>query len=77
MDYRREDRKIAGKLSQLRSHLIALDSLCQKPPIITLQKNKPPFSQDMHFKIKLSSRVSKLLNSKPGCEVSALHFSEN
>ncbi len=32
------------------------------------------FSQEMHLKIPLSSRASKLSNSKPGCRVSAPHL---
>jgi hypothetical protein len=38
-----------------------------------LPKNEP-FSQEIHLKIQLLSRGSKLSYSKPGCEVSALHF---
>ncbi len=43
--------------------------------IIILRDDK--FSQEMHLKIPLLSqglKLLKLLNSKPGCRVSALNF---
>ncbi len=55
-------------------HEKRLDSLFQKTPIITPKKNEP-FSQEMHMKIPLLSRGLKLMSSKAGCKVSALHFS--
>jgi hypothetical protein len=43
-----------------------LDSLFQKTPIITAQKNEP-LSKVMHLKTAISSQGLKLSNSKPGC----------
>ncbi len=56
--------------------MISVDSLLfQKIPELTQKKKKYKlFSQEMHLKKLLSRRNLKLSNSKPRCNVSALHF---
>jgi hypothetical protein len=64
------------KIGQLRgdngAHLIGIDSLFQKTPIITPKKQT--VQRGDALKIPLSSRGLQLSSSTPGCRVSALSF---
>ncbi len=53
------------------NHSIGPGSFFQKAPILAPQKNES-LNQKMHLKMPLSSHGLKLLNTKPGCWVSAL-----